>query len=55
MISGTLESAAVSEGKLLGTQITFKVGSSLYTGRVTENRIEGTVGNERWVAIRAAP
>ncbi len=55
MISGTLESAAVSEGKLLGTQITFKVGSSLYPGRVTENRIEGTVGNERWVAIRAAP
>jgi precorrin-6B methylase 2 len=55
MISGTLGSAPISEGKLLGTGITFKVGGALYTGRVSGNRMEGTVGPERWSAVRAAP
>lgn len=54
MISGTLGSAPISEGKLLGIEITFKVGGALYTGRVSGNRMEGTAGNERWSAVRAA-
>jgi hypothetical protein len=55
MISGTLGSAPISEGKLLGTEITFKVGGALYTGRLSGNRMEGTVGDERWSAVRTAP
>jgi hypothetical protein len=55
MISGTLGNAAISEGKLLGTEITFKVGGALYTGRVSGNRMEGTVGRERWSAVRTTP
>ena len=55
MISGTLGSAPISEGKLLGTEITFKAGGALYTGRVSGNRMEGAVGNERWSAVRTAP
>jgi precorrin-6B methylase 2 len=55
MLSGTLGSAAISEGKLLGTEITFKVGTALYTGRVSGNRMEGTVGSERWTALRTTP
>ena len=55
VISGTLGSAPISEGKLRGTQIMFKVGGTLYTGRVSGNRMEGTAGNERWIAVRAAP
>jgi hypothetical protein len=54
MISGTLGSSSISDGKLNGTEITFKVGNALYTGRVNGNRMEGTVGNERWSAVRAA-
>ena len=54
MIFGTLGSGAISEGKLNGTEITLKVGDALYTGRVNGNRMEGTVGNERWIAVRPA-
>jgi hypothetical protein len=52
MISGTLGSAPISEGRILGAEITFKVGAALYTGRVSGNRMEGTVGRERWSAAR---
>ncbi len=59
MVSGTLSGSGatpISDGRLLGDQITFKVAGDEYTGRVTGDRIEGTVssgGNQRgWSATR---
>jgi SAM-dependent methyltransferase len=59
-VTGSLSSAGgaapVSDGRLLGDQITFKVAGDEYTGRVTGDRIEGTAssgGNKRsWTATR---
>ena len=62
MVSGTLRSgannAAITDGKLNGTQITFTAGGARYSGRVTGDRIEGTVqasagGTTKWSATRA--
>ncbi len=52
MISGTLGDAAISEGKLHGSEITFKVGNTVYNGRVNGNTMEGTAGGNRWTASR---
>jgi hypothetical protein len=52
MISGTLGGTAISDGKLNGTEITFKVGNVQYTGRVKGNTMEGTAGSQRWSATR---
>jgi SAM-dependent methyltransferase len=50
MLSGTLGSAQISNGKLRGEEISFRAGGADYSGRVRGNRIEGTVkdssGNE---------
>ena len=54
MVSGTLGTTPISEGKLRGSDITFKAGDALYTGRVSGNSMEGTVGGQRWTAVRAA-
>ncbi len=43
MVSGTLGSQAITDGKLTGDQITFKVGNATYTGRVSGNSITGTI------------
>ncbi len=43
MVTGTLGSQAISEGKLNGDQITFKVGNATYTGRVDGSAIKGTI------------
>jgi hypothetical protein len=43
MVTGTLGSQPISEGKLNGDQITFKVGAATYTGRVEGNSIKGTI------------
>jgi hypothetical protein len=39
--SGTLGSQAISEGKLLGDEISFKAGTTTYTGKVEGNTIRG--------------
>jgi hypothetical protein len=43
MVSGTLGSQPITDGKLNGEQITFKVGNATYTGRVSGNSITGTI------------
>jgi hypothetical protein len=40
--SGTLGSETISEGRLRGEQITFKVGNAQYTGKVGGDKMEGT-------------
>ncbi|HWH78217.1 MAG TPA: class I SAM-dependent methyltransferase [Candidatus Binatus sp.] len=56
-ISGTLKSgSAVTPiaGKLNGEQISFTAGAAAYTGRVAGNSMEGSVGGNKWNAVRAA-
>lgn len=47
MLSGTLNSGngpvAISDGKMTGDRISFKVGGTEYSGKVTGNTIEGTL------------
>jgi hypothetical protein len=43
VVSGTLGANPITNGKLRGDQISFTVGTSQYTGRVTGKTIEGSV------------
>jgi precorrin-6B methylase 2 len=43
MVSGSLGSQAISDGRLRGDEITFTVGNAKYTGRVDGNTIKGTI------------
>jgi SAM-dependent methyltransferase len=43
MVTGTLGTTPISDGRLRGDEITFKVGNAAYTGRVQGNTIRGTV------------
>lgn len=59
MISGQVQSPSAKgqlEGRLAGEEITFTVGSTTYKGRVTGDRMEGTVTtqgrSEKWSASR---
>jgi precorrin-6B methylase 2 len=62
MISGDLNAGtgriSISDGRLSGDQISFKIGEAQYTGRVTGNAIEGAVTtsntNSKWSASRLA-
>src|SRR5262249_46460021 len=45
MVSGTLGTAPIANGRLRGEQLTFAVGGAEYTGRVNGNSIEGTVSS----------
>ena len=47
-VAGSLGSQAISEGKLRGDELTFKVGSTTYTGKVNGNTIQGS----GWTATR---
>ena len=55
-VSGTLNGAAIANGKLNGEQIRFTVGTAEYTGKVVGNRIEGNVRSggpaETWTATK---
>jgi hypothetical protein len=55
-VSGTLAGAPITEGRLNGEQITFKVGATQYAGRVSAERIDGTATTtgkrENWTATR---
>ncbi len=48
LVSGTLGSTPVTAGRLKGEEITFTVGSQVYTGRVNGNRMSGN----GWSATR---
>ena len=54
MVGGTLGTAAISEGKLLGYDLTFTVGGQRYTGRVSDDgrMIKGTSPAGAWTAAR---
>ena len=43
MLSGTLGSTQISAGRMRGNDITFTVGSAVYTGRVDGNSMKGTI------------
>ena len=61
MLSGALKSGSqstpITNGRLLGDQITFSAGGAEYTGRVSGNAMEGSVksgaSNGKWKATRA--
>ena len=54
-ISGTLGATPITEGKLRGEEISFKVGTAQYTGRVKGGAIEGTVSSGgTWTARRTS-
>jgi len=55
MVTGSLGSTSISDGKLRGDEITFKVGNAVYAGRVQGNTIRGTVtggSGGAWTATR---
>ena len=55
MVSGTLGSTAISDGRLRGDEITFSVGGAKYTGRVEGNAMRGTLtggSGGTWTATR---
>jgi len=54
-VSGAIGSQDISEGRLRGSEITFKAGNATYTGRVDGNTITGTITGGRggtWTATR---
>lgn len=61
MLSGALKSGSqstpITNGRLLGDQITFSAGGAEYTGRVSGNAMEGAVksgaSSSKWKATRA--
>ncbi len=56
MLKGTLDGKPIADGRLRGDQIRFTVGPTEYLGKVTGNRIEGTVRGggpaTTWTATR---
>ena len=53
MLTGTLGSTPIADGRVRGNEITFKAGNATYTGRVQDNTIRGTVsGGGAFTATR---
>jgi hypothetical protein len=55
VVSGRLGSNAIADGKLKGDEITFSVGPTRYTGRVTGKTMQGTMSGGRtgaWMATK---
>ena len=56
IVTGTLGTTPISGGRLKGEQITFKVGSSEFSGKVSGDHMEGTVvtagKTQGWMATR---
>ena len=52
MLSGTLGSAQVSQGRLRGDEITFTAGGTTYTGKVEGNTIRGTANGAPFTATK---
>jgi SAM-dependent methyltransferase len=55
MVTGTLGDDALVDGRLRGDLITFRIGETTYTGRVSGNTMEGTAGGRPWRASRLQP
>ncbi len=55
MVSGTLGDAPVTDGRLRGDQLTFRVGETAHTARVSGDTMEGTAGSHSWTASRQQP
>src|SRR5688500_18707694 len=52
MVSGTLGTTAIENGRLRGNDITFTAGGASYYGHVNGNVIEMTSGGRKWTATR---
>jgi precorrin-6B methylase 2 len=56
-VSGTLGTTPIAEGRLSGEQISFKVGDTQYTGKVSGDRMEGTATTsgktQSWTATKS--
>ncbi len=52
MLSGTLGSTPIADGKLRGDEITFTAGGQKYTGKVNGNTITGTSGAGAFTATK---
>ncbi|HET7695378.1 MAG TPA: methyltransferase domain-containing protein [Vicinamibacterales bacterium] len=52
MVTGTLGSNAISNGRLRGTELTFTAGNTKYVGQVNGNTIKGTAGSAAWSATK---
>jgi precorrin-6B methylase 2 len=52
MLSGTLGATAISDARMLGSQISFTAGGTKYTGTVDGKSIKGTAGGASWTATR---
>jgi precorrin-6B methylase 2 len=57
VVSGTLGATPIAGGRLSGEQISFKVGDTQYTGKVSGDRIEGTATTQgktqSWTATKS--
>jgi len=58
VVSGTLGTTPIAGGRLTGEQISFKVGETQYTGKVSGDRMEGTATTsgktQSWTATKAS-
>jgi SAM-dependent methyltransferase len=52
VVTGTLGSTPITEGKLRGDEITFMAGGTQYRGRVNGNTIQGTAPASKWTATK---
>ena len=55
MLTGTLGSTPISDGKMRGDEISFKVGNAVYNGRLQGNTLRGTVtggSGGNWTATK---
>jgi hypothetical protein len=53
MVSGTLGTTTISDGKLRGDEITFTAGGTKYTGKVNGNTITGTANGQAFTASKS--
>ena len=51
-VTGSMGSSAISEGKLKGDELTFKVGATTYTAKVNGSTITGNGGSGSWTATK---
>ena len=52
-LSGTLNAAPIGNARMRGAEIAFTTGGKTFTGRVAENRMEGTASDgSKWQATR---
>lgn len=55
MVTGTLGDAPIVDGRVRGDQVTFTVGETSYTARVSGDVMEGTAAGRPWRASRVQP